>query len=53
MGPTSVELSWKESVENNEHLTNCMFELEMSKSKNTSFQNVYRYLKLLHAHCQF
>ena len=42
MGATSAEISWKESVANNEHLANCLFELEMSKSKNTSFHNVYR-----------
>ncbi|XP_028401891.1 fibronectin type-III domain-containing protein 3A-like [Dendronephthya gigantea] len=41
LGSTSAKISWQESVVNNEHLANCIFELEMSKSKNTSFHKIY------------
>ena len=45
LGSSTIKISWSESVANNEHLAECTFELQMSKSKNSLFDNVYRYWK--------
>lgn len=41
LGSTSIRISWQESVVNNEHLAKSTFVLQMSKSKSSSFDNIY------------